>query len=93
MNKNSRTNSFKKILLKNKFEHIVELDKFLTVANWDYHCEKNNIKWLIKIISGNKTFTIEEIINTVHGYKHAILLKKDKQWHFIEVKFKEDILK
>lgn len=81
------------VLLKNGYNHIIDLNEISPQSHWDYYCEKSRTKWLIDVTINYQKCALDKIIDTVQGYRHAILFKKDNEWHFIEVKFKDNTLK
>ena len=80
------------ILSKNKYNHIIDLNEISPQSHWDYYCEKDNNKWLIDVTINCQKCELDKIMYTLKGYKHAILLKKDSDWHFVEIKFEDTIL-
>lgn len=76
-----------KILKKNGFVRLINLNKISPSSYWDYYAEKNG-KWLIDITISQQKDILSKVYHTVEGYKHAILLKNNNTWEFIKLNFK-----
>ena len=77
------------ILKDNGFSHIINLNEISPSPYWDYYGEKDNKKFLIDVTINQGKNLITKALQRIKGYNHIVLLKKDKDWKFIEIKLKE----
>jgi len=78
-----------KVLKKNGFSHLVNLNKISPSSYWDYYAERNQKKWLIDVTVNKQKDILSKVYHTVERYSHAILIKNNNNWEFIEINFKK----
>ncbi len=78
-----------KILKRNGFTRLLNLNKISPSSYWDYYAEKGKKRWLIDVTVNKQKDTLSKAYHTVEGYNHAILLKNNSNWEFIELNFKK----
>jgi len=75
-----------KILLKNGFSNILNLNNICPSPYWDYYAEKNNKRWLIDVTINEKKSIIEKYSRTLDNFICAILYKNENgKWNLIKI--------
>jgi len=83
----------KEVLANLGFSHILDLNKISVSPHWDYYAEKGKQRWLVDVTIDKRKDVVGKILHTVGGLKHAILLKENDRWKWIELNFIEQEIK
>ncbi len=78
-----------KVLKDLGFSHILNLNKICPSPYWDYYAEKEKERWLVDVTIDKRKDMVGKVLHTLKAFKHAILLKNEKQWRLIELNFTE----
>jgi len=79
-----------KILIKNGFSNILNLNKICPSPYWDYYAEKNNKRWLIDVTINEKKSVVEKYSRVLKDFICAILHKdENEKWKLVKINSEE----
>ena len=83
-----------KVLLKNGFANILNLNKICPSPYWDYYAERGNKRWLIDVTINEKKSVVEKYSRSLKEFICAILHKNENnEWKLIKINSEEISLK
>lgn len=71
------------------YSHIINLNRLCPSPYWDYYAEKDGQRWLFDVTINGAKDLIDKGLRAIEGFNHAVLLKADTGWQFIEIRTRQ----